>query len=42
LYFGAGGFHALCHSIGFTGAMATTVLMAFDGLGWDFMQDFWN
>lgn len=41
-YFGAGGFHTLRHSIGFTGTMASTALMATDGLGWDFVHDFWN
>ncbi len=41
-FFGAGGFHTLRHSIGFTGAMASTALMATDGLGWEFVHDFWN
>ncbi len=41
-FFGAGGFHTLRHSIGFTGAMASTALMATDGLGWEFIHDFWN
>ncbi len=41
-FFGAGGFHTLRHSIGFCGTMATTALMATDGLGWEFVHDFWN
>ncbi len=41
-YYGAGGFHTLRHSIGFTGAMASTALMATDPLGWEFVHDFWN
>jgi oligosaccharide reducing-end xylanase len=39
-YFGAGGFHTLRHSIGFTGTMATTAMMATDGLGWEFVHEF--
>ncbi len=41
-YFGAGGFHTLRHSIGFTGTMASTALMATDGLGWEFVHEFMN
>lgn len=38
-FFGAGGFQKLRHSIGFTGAMASTSLMATHGLGWEFIHD---
>jgi oligosaccharide reducing-end xylanase len=38
-FFGAGGFNTLRHSIGFTGTMASTSLMATQPLGWEFIHD---